>query len=122
MARKASRKPAKAAPKRARVRPRFLRETIEEIEIAYQRLNALFAEAEAAGDRLAALNAQKELNRLGGLYPAPKPEADPEAAPDPLALVVERYLVPLRLLPAGAPPAEHIRVAAERLGDLLDDP
>lgn len=81
----------------------------------YARLTNLFTDAIRSDDRVAALGALKELNRLLGLYAARPTETPP--APEPLAAVVARYLVPLKLLPADEPASEHIRVAAQHLID-----
>jgi hypothetical protein len=116
---RASKRPKSPKTAVSAVPRRFVRETIEELELAYQRLNAIFMEAELAGDRLTALNAQKELNRLGGLYRAPQIDVD-LASVDELAAVVESYLHPLKLLPASAPPAEWIRIAAQVIIDHTD--
>jgi hypothetical protein len=85
-----------------------------EQRIAYDRLNRLYRAALETDDRMGALAAQKELNRLLGLYAAP---AEQTAAADPLEEAVRRYLEPLNLLPPGTAALDLVRVAATRLID-----
>ena len=93
---------------------------------ALTRLNDLYsrcirAGTDGAGPNLAkALDVQRELNRLTGLYRQPSlaglDEGSSEAA-DELAAVGE-YLLPLALTSESYPMREHARLAAQRIAEL----
>ena len=91
----------------------------EQLGKAVMRLDDLYAKSIAAQDTRTALQAQRELNRLLGLY-HPKEPTDGEAADDAqdalrrLELIAS-YLLPLKLTDERYPVEEHARLAAERL-------
>ena len=89
----------------------------EQLGKAVMRLDDLYAKSIAAQDTRTALQAQRELNRLLGLYSM----ADSGAAADTdddaarrLELIAS-YLLPLGLTDSRYPVEEHARVAAEIL-------
>jgi hypothetical protein len=101
----------------------------EQLALAITRLNELYSKGVVAtrpcktcqtpmlvGDLRTAIQAQKELNRLLGLYlPAEErrpTEIDAEDLERQLDLVAS-YILPLRLCSDAYPVTEHVRVAAE---------
>jgi hypothetical protein len=93
----------------------------EQLGRAIMRLDDLYAKSIAARDTRTALQAQRELNRLLGLYTAEPAAAnvgdgedDPGGAARELALI-DSYLRPLGLVNDGYPTAELARVAADIL-------
>lgn len=100
---------------------------------AMTRLNDLYARCiragtDGGGPNLAkALDVQREINRLAGLYRsatlgAGRPEADAEAAEELQA--VGEHLLGLKLTSPAYPLREHARLAAQRIAELeaLADP
>jgi hypothetical protein len=88
----------------------------EQLGKAVMRLDDLYAKSIAAHDTRTALQAQRELNRLLGLYAAADAasavaEGDDDAARR-LELVAS-YLLPLNLTDERYPVEEHARIAAE---------
>ncbi|HUU59386.1 MAG TPA: hypothetical protein VMZ50_07575 [Phycisphaerae bacterium] len=92
----------------------------EQVGTAVMRLNDLYAKSIAGRDTRAALQAQRELNRLLALY-SPKDDGDGDGdqggdAGARLALIAS-YLIPLGLAADTYPVEEHARIAAEILRD-----
>ena len=91
----------------------------EQLGLAVRRLKDLYAKSITAKDTRTALQAQREINRLLGLY-APKASGSDEPAGEGddsarrLALI-DQYLRPLELTDDRYPTEEHARVAAELL-------
>lgn len=89
----------------------------EQLGKAVMRLDDLYAKSIAAQDTRTALQAQRELNRLLGLY-HPKETVDGEATDDAqdalrrLELIAS-YLLPLKLTDERYPVEEHARLASE---------
>jgi len=89
----------------------------EQLGKAVMRLDDLYAKSIAAQDTRTALQAQRELNRLLGLY-SPKDTADGDAPTDAqdalqrLELIAS-YLLPLKLTDERYPVEEHARLASE---------
>jgi hypothetical protein len=88
----------------------------EQLGKAVMRLDDLYAKSIAGKDMRTALQAQRELNRLMGLYAVGDPvdaavEGDDDAARR-LDLIAS-YLLPLNLTDATYPVEEHARIAAE---------
>ena len=97
-----------------------------EIGTAKHRLETLFREASEAGERATALAAQKELDKLLGLYKTTEPTDEAEASGDAGRLAAElaaigEHLRPLGLGPEGYPLTELARVAAERIREQAGD-
>jgi hypothetical protein len=103
------------ARKRITVAADFARD--EQLGKAVMRLDDLYAKSIAAKDTRTALQAQRELNRLLGLYadgagdPLSRSDAD-EEAPGRLELIAS-YLLPLNLTEPSYPVEEHARIASE---------
>lgn len=93
---------------------------IEELGRAYIRLNDLYTTSIKGRDSKTALAAQKEINRLVGLYEKNR-EASPPVDGEPATINAEElaaigaHLLPLNLAPADYPLNEHARIAAERI-------
>jgi hypothetical protein len=88
----------------------------EQLGKAVMRLDDLYAKSIAAHDTRTALQAQRELNRLLGLYAAADSasaatEGDDDA--DRRLELVASYLLPLNLTDERYPVEEHARIAAE---------
>lgn len=89
----------------------------EQLGKAVMRLDDLYAKSIAAQDTRTALQAQRELNRLLGLY-SPKGPADEDAPTDAQEVLqrlelIASYLLPLKLTDGRYPVEEHARLAAE---------
>jgi hypothetical protein len=88
----------------------------EQLGKAIVRLDDLYAKSVAAQDTRTALQAQRELNRLLGLYggsgSGTSPDEGPADAGKRLELIAS-YLTPLKLTDERYPVEEHARVAAE---------
>jgi len=90
----------------------------EQLGKAVMRLDDLYAKSIAAQDTRTALQAQRELNRLLGLYSMADAEATAGDGDDDAARRLEliaSYLLPLGLTESRYPVEEHARVAAEIL-------
>jgi hypothetical protein len=88
----------------------------EQLGKAVMRLDDLYAKSIAGQDTRTALQAQRELNRLLGLYSSGDRAAAPEADGDDAAARLELiagYLLPLKLTDPRYPVEEHARVASE---------
>jgi len=85
----------------------------EQLGKAVMRLDDLYAKSIAGKDTRTALQAQRELNRLLGLYSMADADADDDAARR-LELIAS-YLLPLGLTDERYPVEEHARVASEIL-------
>jgi hypothetical protein len=86
----------------------------EQLGTAITRLNDLYSKSVASQDTRTALQAQRELNRLMGLYAAAPMDSgggDDDAARR-LDLIAG-YILPLKLTDERYPVEEHARVAAE---------
>jgi len=87
---------------------------------ALTRLNDLYSRCLRQQNEAKALDVQREINRLTGLYGRPAAAAgdgaDGEAAEE-LAAVVE-HLLPLKLADPAYPPREQARLAAQRIREL----
>jgi hypothetical protein len=95
-----------------------------EIGRAYYRLTHIY-HATVDGEANIALAAQRELNKLLGLYTsAAATTAEPTAADDAregrLETAIRGYIVPLGLAPTDAPLTEHVRLLAARFIDAPD--
>lgn len=89
----------------------------EQLGKAVMRLDDLYAKSIAAKDTRTALQAQRELNRLLGLY-SPKGPGEDDAQPDAAEALrrldlIAAYLLPLELTDARYPVEEHARLASE---------
>jgi hypothetical protein len=89
----------------------------EQLGKAVMRLDDLYAKSITAQDTRTALQAQRELNRLLGLY-SPKDTADGEAPTDAQEALqrlelIASYLLPLKLTDERYPVEEHARLASE---------
>ena len=95
-----------------------------ELGIAIVRTDMIFRKATVDGDNKTALAAQRELNRLLGLYrdgeQAGAKGGDMVGAAEALATLnmVAAHLLPLGLAPADYPIQEHARIAADRVCEL----
>jgi len=87
----------------------------EQLGTAIARLNNLYTKAMAADDIKTALQAQRELNKLMNLYKAVDDSLDEGDSRELLERIkiIERYILPLRLIDVEYPIEEHVRVAAE---------
>jgi hypothetical protein len=89
----------------------------EQLGKAVMRLDDLYAKSIAAKDTRTALQAQRELNRLMGLYAAADAAAAAGDSGDDDAArrleLVASYLLPLNLTDERYPVEEHARIAAE---------
>jgi len=91
----------------------------EQLGKAVMRLDDLYAKSIAAQDTRTALQAQRELNRLLGLY-SPKDNADGDAPTDAQEALgrlelIASYLLPLKLTDERYPVEEHARLASETI-------
>lgn len=95
-----------------------------ELGTAIVRTDTIFRKAMVEGDNKTALAAQRELNRLLGLYrdgeEAGATKTDFQAAANAVEILeaVKRHLLPLKLAPADYPIQEHARIAATIIWDL----
>ncbi len=110
----AARRIVAEARKRITVAADYARD--EQFGRAIMRLEDLYAKSIAAQDTRTALQAQRELNRLLGLY-SPR-EASADEPGDAAALhrrleLIAGYLIPLRLADPQYPVEEHVRIAAD---------
>ena len=91
----------------------------EQLGKAVMRLDDLYAKSIAAQDTRTALQAQRELNRLLGLYSAKEPpDGDaPDDAQEALRRLelIASYLLPLKLTDERYPVEEHARLAGETI-------
>jgi hypothetical protein len=91
----------------------------EQLGKAVMRLDDLYAKSITAQDTRTALQAQRELNRLLGLYAAADAAAAAGDSGDDDAArrleLVAAYLLPLNLTDERYPVEEHARIAAELL-------
>jgi hypothetical protein len=91
----------------------------EQLGKAVMRLDDLYAKSIAAKDTRTALQAQRELNRLLGLYAAADAAAAAGDSGDDDAArrleLVAAYLLPLNLTDERYPVEEHARIAAETI-------
>jgi len=88
----------------------------EQLGKAVMRLDDLYAKSIAAKDTRTALQAQRELNRLLGLYAAADAAGAAAEGDDDTARrleLVASYLLPLNLTDERYPVEEHARIAAE---------
>ena len=89
----------------------------EQLGMSINRLESIFSKATAAKDIKTALQAQRELNRLMGLYVSDKTQstgAGNEELERKLELI-ESYILPLQLTDITYPIEEHVRIAANIL-------
>ena len=86
----------------------------EQIGIAISRINDIFTKATSAKDIKTALQAQRELNKLMDLYV--KKEGSGDSGDDSeyarVIALIEKYILPLKLIDESYPIEEHVRVAA----------
>lgn len=88
----------------------------EQLGTAIARLNSLYVKAIGEADIKTALQAQRELNKLMGLY---KAESDRGGEDGEGSLyrekleLIQQYILPLGLVDERYPIEEHVRVAAE---------
>ena len=111
----AARRLVAEARKRLTVAADYARD--EQLGKAVMRLDDLYAKSIAARDTRTALQAQRELNRLMGLYSMAdvgETVTESDEAERRLDLIAS-YLLPLELTDARYPVEEHARVAAEKL-------
>jgi hypothetical protein len=113
----AARQVVAAARKRITVAADYTRD--EQLGKAVMRLDDLYAKSVAAKDTRTALQAQRELNRLLGLYEVGESRgatggSGEDDAERRLELIAS-YLVPLKLTDERYPVEEHARVAAETI-------
>lgn len=89
----------------------------EQLGKAVMRLDDLYAKSIAAHDTRTALQAQRELNRLLGLYAAADAAGAVEGNDDTARRLelVASYLLPLNLTDERYPVEEHARIAAETI-------
>jgi hypothetical protein len=92
----------------------------EQIGQSVRRLNDLYAKSMSSDDIKTALQAQRELNKLLGLYVKPPPSAEdmhPQQAGESARILdlVAGHLVPLGLAASDDPIEEHARLAAEAI-------
>ncbi len=90
----------------------------EQIGKAITRINEIFKLAQATKDIKTALQAQRELNKLLGLYKAERKQID--TGPDPTDLQAQldeiaAHLLPLQLTDETYPLSEHARIAAHEV-------
>ena len=87
----------------------------EQLGTAIARLQDIYTTAINAKDIKTALQAQKELNKLFGLYAAGGGEGGTGGEGDAVRRLelIERYVLPLGLVGEEYPIEEHVRVAAE---------
>jgi len=90
----------------------------EQIGKAVMRFEDLYTKSIAAKDTRTALQAQRELNRLLGLYSRGDEGGGTEATTEAQEAVkklelIAGYLLPLRLTHEGYPVEEHARIASE---------
>lgn len=100
------------ARKRITVAADYVRD--EQLGKAVMRLEELYAKSVASKDTRTALQAQRELNRLVGLY-APREAAVAAAGTEESGRLdlIAQYVLPLKLIPDTYPLEEHVRVACE---------
>ena len=109
----------RAARRRLTLAARFHRD--RELGTALTRLNDCYTRALKAQDIRTALGAQKELNRLAGLYQprAATTAGEPSTKAEQAELdAIRQHLLPLKLAPATYPIREHVRIAAEKLREI----
>ena len=107
-------KVVKEARKKITLAADFVRD--EQLGVAITRLNNIYARAIREMDNKTALQAQRELNKLMGLYSADAggtgSDGMTEVYRDRLELI-KQYILPLELVDEKYPIEEHVRVAAE---------
>lgn len=107
-------KVVKEARKKITLAADFVRD--EQLGVAITRLNNIYARAIREMDNKTALQAQRELNKLMGLYNAEAggtgSDGMTEVYRDRLELI-KQYILPLGLVDGKYPIEEHVRVAAE---------
>lgn len=97
----------------------------EQVGIAITRLNDLYSRAIRVQDNKTALAAQREINKLQGLYCAPglasdkEPETDAEGMEGPELSAIRGHLIPLGLAAPDYPLREHVRIAADIVRNYL---
>jgi hypothetical protein len=88
----------------------------EQLGVAITRLNDIYARAIREMDNKTALQAQRELNKLMGLYSADAggtgSDGMSEVYREKMELI-KQYILPLELVDEKYPIEEHVRVAAE---------
>ena len=112
----AARRLVAEARKRITVAADYARD--EQFGKAVMRLDDLYAKSITAQDARTALQAQRELNRLLGLYSGGEPAAGESEGDDEATRrldLIAGYLLPLKLTDERYPVEEHARVAAEIL-------
>ena len=83
---------------------------------AVERVESILGSAQKTGDIKTALQAQKELNRLYGLYSQKSDvDVDCESESDRKIRLIEDYIYPLNLADERYPIEEHVRRAAEKI-------
>jgi len=109
----AARRLVAEARKRITVAADYARD--EQFGKAVMRLDDLYAKSITAQDARTALQAQRELNRLLGLYSAGEPAGEGDDEATRRLDLIAGYLLPLKLTDERYPVEEHARVAAEIL-------
>ncbi|OHB51750.1 MAG: hypothetical protein A2Y12_01305 [Planctomycetes bacterium GWF2_42_9] len=88
----------------------------EQLGTAITRLNDLYSKSINDKDIKTALQAQRELNRLMGLYSDAPQDADADDGQAARRLeLISNYILPLKLTDEKFPIEEHVRVAADYL-------
>lgn len=93
----------------------------KEIGTAVTRLNHIYAKAITSGDIKTALQTQRELDKLHGLYKEEGRDGDSLDAMATTLLAedelkaISDHLLPLELAPESYPLREHARIASERI-------
>ncbi|MBN2377048.1 MAG: hypothetical protein JXD22_11645 [Sedimentisphaerales bacterium] len=94
----------------------------EQVGLAVQRLTELYRNALAGQDFRTALQAQRELNRLMGLYENKNASSGPDLSEDLAGLreqldTIAGYVLPLGLTSDNYPLEEHVRLAIKAIID-----
>ena len=98
----------------------------EETGKAFRRLEAIYSKASAERDLKTALQAQREMNQLLGLYrdkraPDPGPDGSQDGpSVDPRVAAIEGHLRPLGLAPPETPIEEVARLAVQKILELAE--
>jgi len=87
----------------------------EQLNKAVSRIETLHKKSFTAKDYKTALQAQKELNRLLGLYGSKQVESSDGSECEKQIHLIEGYILPLNLADETLPLVEHVRIASERL-------
>jgi hypothetical protein len=82
---------------------------------AVDRLNGMYRDAKAKNDIAAAISAQKELNRLLGLYPAASDVEPPQERDNAELAAIRDYLLPLELTKKEVPILELVRLFIQKV-------